>query len=539
MKKLLIVDDEPYTVDGLYFMISDYAGFDFELYTAYSADEAIQRLLHTKMDIVISDIKMPGMDGLELQRWISNRWPGCKVIFLTGFGDIQYAQAAIRLGCCDYILKTEGDESIIKSIKKALSELDQEALNEQIIIQAKENYTQVLPLLRKQWFNEMLDVGRFPLILHESKFKELQMNLSVQEQVLLIGGRVDKWKESDDLANQLLMMDAIQNIVEEHLRLIRIQTILMEGSEMIWLIQPNNSHDVGLSLTNIHPWEDTLSYVKGSMESIQAACKKLLKLPISLVCNGKPISWEEIGKTYSKINQMMVLGVGNGEEMLISNCEEEPLMNEPDAYRRYFADFEQCLETGDEEECKKILAELFYHLPPRYGVFAEIYYKVAVHLLESINKLQINLQEERNQEMERLLNFSAHKSKNDALQVLMNVIGDLYSKKRSIQDERTHRVIHKLNKYIRENLSMDLSLDTLANLVYMNPSYLSTLYKQYTGKNISDYITDLRVGKAKELLLHSSLKIHEIGEKVGFSTAGYFTRFFKKHVGVTPQEYRN
>jgi two-component system response regulator YesN len=257
MKKLLIVDDEPYTVDGLYQMLSECSLYQFDLFRSYSTDEAIQRLLSTKIDIVISDIRMPGMDGIELLRWISERWPSCKVIFLTGYGDIQYAQQAIRLGCSDYILKTEGDEAILASIGRAINKLNDEALNEKI-----------------------------------------------------------------------------------------------------------------------H------------------------------------------------------LSTNAGNEKLI-------------------------IETTNETV------------------------------------------------------------------------------------QRTHHVIRKLNKYVHENLSRDLSLDTLANLVYMNPSYLSTLYKQFTGKNISDYITELRVAKAKDMLLQSSLKIHEIGEEVGFSNSGYFTRFFKKHVGVTPQEYRN
>ncbi|MFS0778214.1 response regulator [Neobacillus sp. 3P2-tot-E-2] len=446
MIKLLIVDDEPYIVEGLFEMLSELTSLDIELYMAYSADEAIQRLLSTKMDIVISDIRMPGMNGLELQRWISDRWPKCKVIFLTGFGDIHYAQEAIRFGCSDYILKTEGDESILRSINNAIAQINADVKNDQILINAQQQFLQALPVLHKQWFMEVIDPKRVHMNLNEQKFHELKIQLSLNEKVLLLGGRVDCWDEHKDFSTQLQLMHMVQNIVEENLNRVQIQSIVMEESEIIWLIQPklNKSASFNLPLASINPWEDTLSYVTGSMESIQGRCRRLLELPISLVCTGEPINWDDMEMVYSQIKQTMDLGLGNGQEMLIIKCDEEQITKESEVYRNYLT-----------------------------------------------------------------------------------------------QDEKTHHVIKKLNKYIPENLSTDLSLNTLANLVYMNPSYLSTLYKQYTGKNISDYITELRVEKAKGLLQNSSFKIHEIAEEVGFSTSGYFTRFFKKHVGVTPQEYRN
>jgi two-component system, response regulator YesN len=538
MIKLLIVDDEPYIVDGLFEMLSESTALDVELYTAYSADEAIQRLLTTKMDIIISDIRMPGMNGLELQRWISERWPKCKVIFLTGFGDIHYAQEAIRFGCSDYILKTEGDESILRSINNAIAQINAEAINDQVMLNAQKQFLQALPVLHKQWFMEILDPKRTLKNVNEKKFQELNIQLSINEKVLLLAGRVDNWNQHEDFSTQLQLMYGVQSIVEENLNAVRILSIVMEGSEIIWLIQPKKSHTIlnSLSLSTIKPWEDTLSYVTGSMESIQTSCRFLLELPISLVCTGNPVNWKEIALAYGQIKQTMLLGVGNGEEMLITKCDVEKNSHDLEVYRHPLSQFEQYLETNDIEECKSIVIDLFQKLPNHYGIFAEVYYKITSLLLVHFNKLH---HDDHGLSIDRLINIAAHQSKSETIQVLCDILEKLSLKRKGILDERTHRVIKKLNKHIPENLSKDLSLDTLANLVYMNPSYLSTLYKQYTGKNISDYITELRVEKAKDLLQHTSFKIHEIAEEVGFSTSGYFTRFFKKHVGMTPQEYRN
>ena len=100
-------------------------------------------------------------------------------------------------------------------------------------------------------------------------------------------------------------------------------------------------------------------------------------------------------------------------------------------------------------------------------------------------------------------------------------------------------IIHKIETYVMNHITEDISLDVLAELVYFNPSYLSRFYKINTGKNISQFIAEAKVIKAKELLKNSNEKIEDISEMLGFKSSGYFTVFLKKHMGMTPTEYRN
>jgi two-component system response regulator YesN len=197
------------------------------------------------------------------------------------------------------------------------------------------------------------------------------------------------------------------------------------------------------------------------------------------------------------------------------------------------------LESGDETAFERTIDELFVRIPNRFGIYAQTYYAVAVLLLTHINKLQQSDLLLSDQTVERLMNLSAHETKGTALQYLKKTATELFSRRQRLMVERTHVIILKINQYIAEHLDGDLSLVSLAEVVYLNPSYLSILYKKSAGKNLSEYIAELRVEKSKELLARSALKIHEIAIAVGFGTAGYFTRFFKKHVGVTPQDYRS
>jgi len=535
MRRLLIVDDEPYTVDGLYEMLSNIEDLELDLYSEYSAEDALNRLSRSKMDIVLSDIRMPGMDGLELQRWIRSRWPRCKIIFLTGIGDISYLQQAIRAGGTDYILKTEGDEAIVRAIRMAITALEEEARNDQFVLRAKEQVRQELLLLRREWFAGLTDFAFAPSELSEIRFRELELSSSPNDRVLLVLGRVDRWPEGTTASGKTLLLYAIQNIAEEYLGQTRFQPIVLNDSQFAWLVQPGDPEEES---GRVRTWEETLTFASGTMDSIQSTTKALLRLPVSLVTTGEPSDWGEVPLAYNAIKKTMIVGLGTGSEMLILKCEtgESPECPHPLSIRR-LAELETALDLGRKDEFREKLDLAFSLLPQTFAQYAQTYYSVASLLLGHWMKSSGGLADNEAR-MAKLMNPGHHVPKDTALQALKDAAEGLFSGRMITLDERTNGIVHKLNQYVRDHLDGDLSLDRLSDLVHLNSSYLSTMYKQYTGRNLSDYISALRVEKAKEMLADSSCKIHEISLRVGFGTAGYFTRFFKKFTGLTPKEYR-
>lgn len=532
MIRMLIVDDEPYTVDGLYEMLSDVPHLELDLYRAYSAEEAMLLLTRIRMDIVLSDIRMPGMNGLELLEWIRARWPRCKVLFLTGISDIQYAQQALRGGGADYILKTEGDEKIVLGLRNAIRALREETDNDRVIAKAKEQYLRALPLLQKEWFLGLADARNGAAHLRPERFRELEISLSPQAQVLLVGGKVDRWEEGYSSSDQMLMSYAIQNVAMELLAQAKLLTVLLDASRFVWLIQPSAPEEA---------WTDTAWFVKGTLESVQQTCKSLLNVSVSLVCADAPVSWEELSRTYAQMKQTLMLGLGDGEEMLVTmNLEPQTELlsyefPEPFALE----ELKQSLESGHEAAFERTLEELYARLPNRAGIHTQAYYGVAMLLFARIHTLEPGDPLLAGSAVGQLMNLSAHETKEAALVYLKKTAAELFSRRQRLLVERTDSIILKINEYIREHLDGDLSLVALAEFVYLNPTYLSVLYKKSTGKTLSEHIAELRVDKAKKLLARPEIKIHEIAIAVGFGNAGYFTRFFKKHTGSTPQDYRN
>jgi len=533
MHKLLIVDDEPFTVDGLFEMLLELSDLELDIYRAYSAQEAINWMSRTKMDIILSDIRMPEMDGLELQQWIQAQWPRCKVIFLTGINDIQFAQKAQRNGGTDYILKTEGDEAIVRSVKKAIDSLQEEIYNEETLIRAKGQLRGMLPILRREWFLTLLEQSNLTEQELAHRLSELDTSLRSDENILLVCGRADYWNEEMSISDQMLLLYAIQNIGEEYMERVVMLPVMLGGSYFVWLIQPK--------IDDTSNWDHNVFYVQGTLESIQETCKALLKVSVSFICHQKAVGWKGIAAPFNELRQNLILGLGNGQEMILIHREEAS--SEPVEFSgQILSRIENAIEMGQEKIFQNLLSELFERIPNRFSIYAQIYYAVAVILLNQWNKIQWSIKESdrhTDARISKLLDVNAHHSKEQAVQFLRDMSQYVFQSAKREQNDRTDRIIHKLNRYIEDNLNADLSLTVLADAVYLNPSYLSNLYKTYTGRNISEYITELRVERAKSMLANSQAKVQEIGMAIGFDAAGYFTRFFKKHVGVTPQEFRS
>ena len=138
----------------------------------------------------------------------------------------------------------------------------------------------------------------------------------------------------------------------------------------------------------------------------------------------------------------------------------------------------------------------------------------------------------------RLMRMDEHESWEDAIEYIYTLSDVIFNIQREEQNKRADNEIYYIQKYVKGHLNEDLSLVKLAEQVYLNPSYLSRLYKEVTGSNLSDFIDDARVKKAKELLEKGNVKIYEVAKAVGYETASSFTRFFRRMTGYSPQEYR-
>ena len=151
MYKLLIVDDEHYITDGLYRTFSSLSEFSLEIYRAYCAKQALDYFTRYRMDIIITDINMPIMNGLEMIAEIKNRWPDCRTIILSGYNDFEYAKTALKYGCDFYILKSDGDVPLIDAVSNCIKRLEKSIQEKQWTLQLESDLSKTHSLLQQNF----------------------------------------------------------------------------------------------------------------------------------------------------------------------------------------------------------------------------------------------------------------------------------------------------------------------------------------------------------------------------------------------------
>lgn len=544
MHRLLIVDNEPNIVRGLKQLLAEEAPFKLDVYGALSAEEALSLMSRTKIDIALLDIRMPGMNGLELQAEIARRWPSCKTVFLSGYDDFSYIQTAMRGGGIDYVLKMDGDEAILQAIGKAIAELERSGERDQLLEQARTQWLQSLSARQNDYVRGLVH-GLASA--RQDRLDELQIGLDASRPALMFVARVDRFDASHTEADKALLRYAVQNIAAEHWSGFRHFAALPESPLLIAFVQ-SGVEDSAYRDRETERWSRV---VHGRLEAIQDACRRYLKLAVSIAASAGPVDWHQLPAKFAELKQMLFYGFGSGDETLLTDAfnrnfgaeaRQEPdetvarnklrrlLSAELAMEQRILADFDE-------------LAELSRYAIRSRRFHAELYHGVCYLLLSADDKLSAasegDIEAIEQERLGKLLSLEAHSTWEEALGYLRAEIVKLLEERARTNEEGAHFIVAKLKSFIEGHLDEDLSLVRLADVVYLNPTYLSRLFKQQTGQGVSEYIAELRLERSKDLLRYSQIKIQEIAGRVGFDSATSFGRFFKRETNLTPQEYRD
>ncbi|WP_216625617.1 response regulator transcription factor [Paenibacillus planticolens] len=531
---MLIVDDEEIITDGLFDVFSQ-LNLDLDLYKAYSGEEALDWMNKTRVDIVLSDIRMPGMDGLELMKSIRSTWLHCKIIFLTGYNDFDYIYEATQTQGVSYLLKSEGYDRIIKVVTDAIHELENSLKFHHLIQQSREKLTTLETLAQGNYFRYLLQGARAVEEL-EVDFRKLGIALDPSLPVLVAVGDLQRTDMHHSFAESQETALAVKFLAETFLaeRTNSLGIIDRYGG-LVWLIQQTYGNGTGSD----ESYSRTVMFLEGQFELMQQACMESMGLTFAVTICADPCQWIQLNEVYDRVRSQQYWRAGDGVQM-VQTVSFEPI--ETAAHSRTLREKAESLaiylEGGGREGFLHLFNELketAFDEPANGGPFLlELYYTIALLLLSYINRWELHDKVGTTGLMQRDL----HTSWQDSFKFLQNIAESLFDLRVSVERNRAAAVIEKVRSYIDEHIGEDLSLVRLASVIHFNPSYLSRLFKQESGVNLSEYIDEVRVDKAKDLLKQDGLKIGEVGAQVGYEAPHSFTRFFKKSTGVTPLEYR-
>ncbi|MCC3375252.1 response regulator [Cohnella sp. REN36] len=547
MYTMLIVDDLPIIVDGLTELFEAQNHLQLELLKAYSGEEALAVLGQTRVDIVVSDIQMPGLQGIELLREIRAQWPACKVIFLTGHNDFHYVQSAVKYGGFEYILKIESDEKIVGSVERAIERFEEERVQQQLIRRANERMRRAMPSLQKEYATGILQGHSISEDGLQRHFRELDLPLRADRPVLLLLGRIDAWTETTTPPDKALFLYAVQNIAEEVLApLVRCYSFVYEQTKLVWFLQPEGEGEDSCERL----WRQSQTYASCMLETIQQTCKELLKLPVSFAMGSEPVDWSGVSGRFHALKLRFAYGMGLSGEIILIDADERRAAEGDEAGGPRGDDIlhhrvqliGKCLENGRREEfCQQYLAlsELWAEDQPSFERKIELFHALSAIFLAYINKspaLREHLVAVH--DLTPLIRFSEPDLWISLRDYFLQTAICIFDWNAARGAELPAEIVQQAHRFIEAHVAKDISLNAIADHVGLNPSYFSRLYKQMTGIGLSDYINEYRNIKAKEMLAGGSPKVGDVAVALGYGSALAFIRFFKKQNGLTPQEYR-
>lgn len=554
MYRLLIVDDEPIIANALYEVFQNLSHIELDVYKAYSGNAALELLRVHKIDIILSDIRMPGLDGIQLLDYVYAIWPQCRVILLTGYNEFEYVYKAIQYKNVSYLLKTEGYDKVIKAVEAAVNDIGKSLVIQDLLNKANQQIALTASLLQKEFFLDIIKGKVNPDEISYEQFVQLSIELNSEAPVLMMIGRIDNFPDSISYTDKSRSILAIKLISDEFLLPLTISVCVVdEDSNIIWLIQPKKADKViAAHQSENEKWERMSIFVKEVLELIQNSCHESLNLSVSFALNSQLFLWKEISGKYIFLKQLLDYRIGSGTGMLLVDKNMETCATGDGSSKsaqqllvdmRKLESLNVYLERGQKLEFFNLFNDLTLSLREvssmHYNPALEIYYSISLKFLSYINKWNLAEKIAFSIGLSKLTCTELYDSWKDAVDYLKGLADIIFDIQNHQQQKRALDTIEFIQKYIDDNIKQELSLVKLADLVYFNPSYLSRLFKQIKGQNMSDYILNKRIEKSKQLLENSDIKVLEVAEAVGYPIAQNFSRLFKKFTGMTPQEYRD
>lgn len=510
----MIVDDEVNILEGIASIV------DWKKYNsivsgkAYHGEMAFESIMLNQPNIVITDIKMPGLNGVELIEKVHKYYPEIKFIILSGHDDFEFAKTAMQYGVKHYLLKPSSRKKIENALEKVIIELEEEKEKEHFIESIKRDFKRVAPIARKQFLLELMmnkSYGEREWNYYHQLFDSQPIKKEVRLIVMVIDG-------PHEFKHLFALKEIMLEVGREDMAIHLLTTI---GGKIAILLED-------LSI------EFLLTKLKTVKKLFSEYYHSEFTTTISNSANIK-----QVQELYKEANDCLTqrFYLGNGSIITMSDL------------HRYKTNFENVqfdhkditfsLKSGNKEQLQQHIDDFFRKIEQNR-------FKVSVVKSHCIELLMSIIREANRGEIdtffEKITRFHEFKTlaqiKKFIEEIAYQIVLQNYEETRQVQ----HDIIQRVIQYIEEKISDEsLSLGHIAeDVIYMNPDYLGRLFKKEVGETFSAFLIKLRIEKAIELIEESNtVKIYMIADQVGFgNNPRYFGQVFKRHTGVTPTEYK-
>lgn len=526
--RLCIIDDIKSVVSGL--TMIDWASEGVDVAgTSSNGEDGLELILRENPDIVITDIRMPRMDGLTMLRELLEANVACKVILISSYTDFDYAKEAVQLGAFDYVVKPFTEEEIVEAVRKAKAHIVQEREALLNIRGMELKLRESMPVLRQEYLR-LLVQHRTSWEQAERRWDFLKLELEPQGLTVMLL-EIDAFQEHAlelSMHEVELIRFSLQNIAEETIREHAAGLLFrLEADRFVVIL--NDPQGTGRSVTQI----------------AERCCKNIesfTKFTVSIGVGGRAASVAELPDSYQQAEQALTYHLFTGGNGAIS-YDEIPKSNKQAPVSLEGKDeILLALRSGSGERAAALLLELsaaLQRLSPRPNPEYALshYEELAASVIRTLYELVSP------EELQPLVQSYKAKTVGSGVvpAVLEQQLATLCREGGELVRNNTfsegQRVIYKALEYVKQRLEREVTVGECAAHVHLSVSYFSSLFKKVMGMTLIQFITAERMQKAKTLLI-AGVPVQEVASAVGYEERRYFSEMFKRTTGMTPSEFR-
>jgi two-component system response regulator YesN len=525
---VMIVDDEPSNIYGLVRYIKwKELGYEPPI-TVESGEEALAILAETPCDVLISDVSMPGMNGIELVARAKEIHPQLQVMMISGYNEFEFVQDAIQVGAQAYVLKPLKLEEVSGILMAFCNATETMRRIIEQTVELEQKISGNLKLLKERFVSDLIS----GLALTEDLIASWNVLLPLPDcrqglQITLFG--LDRFMSmGKDAKERIKLGSGFKKSVE--IGLSDFETLYLT------LTQPNEMVVLHAGIT-----PDDKAKAEKQARFIQMMMNEQYGCTVSVSSSRIGTDWQEVPLLYKEARFMLAKSrlVEGGQIMRHVDMDETGFKS----YRlreEYIPHMVSLIEQGDaakvSEYLRHVLNRLLAQEPVTFSYAQTLGMSFLSELLR-ILKTKDMADSESNMVMWRQLLDCTDTEK--IIELLVGSVDRYMKEEGKARQNHQHHLIRNIASFIESHIQESWTVRQLAKQYNLNASYLSVLFKKEMGRTISDYVQDTRIELAKRLLQDPGIKIYEVAEMVGIQTSAYFTYVFKKSVGCTPQEFRD
>ncbi|SFK99991.1 two-component system, response regulator YesN [Lachnospiraceae bacterium KH1T2] len=494
--------------------------------SAHNGVEALELAEEMQPDVVMTDIKMPYMDGLQLAHKLKDLNPKIKIIIFSGFDEFEYAKEAIRVEAEEYLLKPVNSEELESVFERIKTSLDEERNEEQNIDQLEKYYMESLPILQESFLTLLLQ-GQVAQDSIASLSKDYRISLDGPffTAVLL---HISSREKPAEIDKQLLTVSVRKLLQEEFAEKWNAKVVTWFG-DAILIVQLDDKDKIRELTDDCDRFCRVARKISRAM--VTAGIGNIVETPSDLS--------HSLEGAQNAVNYRVIYGVGRA----INIAEIDPVGSEntvsiEEDIQRLF----RKIRTGSEEEVLEEVGMLSTKITdgrPSIQQYRMLLLELVSDIYRFGNSCHLNMEEifgKDNDVYSSVLSI-------DSVHLLSEWMKDISLKMRGeISNERqssTRSFVKKAEEYVKENFGdKNMTIESVCSHLGVSSAYFSTVFKKETGKTFINFLTEKRMEKAVDLLVNQNEKTYIIAEAVGYSDANYFSYAFKKQFGMSPSKYK-